>query len=185
MEETRVTGQAKPVREQRETLETITIVDVDVHVHEDPAQLAEYADPPWDEGLREIAKVEERYLDLPGISPRAEYRVPFPGGSNRRQIAASAKEMRQGLDEPLAAMGAKEGEIILDLIRDLKEQGHSMIVVAHNFIHIVEICDRVNLLQHGTITFDKPTKETSAEELTEIVAAEYRASKTAKQSDTG
>ena len=49
-------------------------------------------------GLREIAKVPERYLDLPGISPRAEYRVPFPGGSNRRQIAASALEMRQGLD---------------------------------------------------------------------------------------
>src|SRR6266480_3256918 len=81
-------GASKPVAEQRDTLETITIVDVDVHVHEDPAQMAEYADPPWDTGLREIAKVEERYLDLPGISPRAEYRVPFPGGSNRRQIAA-------------------------------------------------------------------------------------------------
>ncbi len=84
---------------RRETLETLTIVDVDVHVHEDPAELAEYAEPPWDVGLREIAKVEERYLDLPGISPRAEYRVPFPGGSNRLQIATSAAEMRRGLDE--------------------------------------------------------------------------------------
>jgi predicted TIM-barrel fold metal-dependent hydrolase len=93
-----LTVETKPVAEQRDTLETITIVDVDVHVHEDPAQLAEYADPPWDTGLREIAKVEERYLDLPGISPRAEYRVPFPGGSNRRQIATSAAEMRRGLD---------------------------------------------------------------------------------------
>ena len=82
----------------RETLETLTIVDVDVHVHEDPAQLAEYADPPWDVGLREIAKVEERYLDLPGLSPRAEYRVPFPGGSHRRQVATSAREMREGLE---------------------------------------------------------------------------------------
>jgi predicted TIM-barrel fold metal-dependent hydrolase len=81
------------------TLETVTIVDVDVHVHEDPSALAEYADPPWDVGLREIAKVEERYLDLPGISPRAEYRVPFPGGSNRRQIATTPQEMRTGLDE--------------------------------------------------------------------------------------
>jgi len=77
-------------------------------------------------------------------------------------------------------MGAKEGEAIIDLIQDLKKQGHSMIVVAHNFIHIVEICDRVNLLQHGRITFDKPVAETSAEELTDLLAAEYRASKTAK-----
>lgn len=82
----------------RETLAELFVLDADVHVHEDPAELAEYADPPWDVGLREIAKVPERYLDLPGISPRAEYRVPFPGGSNRRQIAASAAEMRQGLD---------------------------------------------------------------------------------------
>jgi predicted TIM-barrel fold metal-dependent hydrolase len=83
---------------RRETLADLFVLDADVHVHEDPAEPAEYADPPWDVGLREIAKVPERYLDLPGISPRAEYRVPFPGGSNRRQIAASAAEMRQGLD---------------------------------------------------------------------------------------
>lgn len=83
---------------RRETLAELFVLDADVHVHEDPAELAEYADPPWDVGLQEIAKVPERYLDLPGISPRAEYRVPFPGGSNRRQIAASAPEMRQGLD---------------------------------------------------------------------------------------
>ena len=34
-------------------------------------------------------KVEERYLDLPGMTPRAEFRVPFPGGSNRRQIVSN------------------------------------------------------------------------------------------------
>jgi predicted TIM-barrel fold metal-dependent hydrolase len=89
-------GEARANR--RETLAELFVLDADVHVHEDPAELAEYADAPWDVGLREIATVEERYLDLPGISPRAEYRVPFPGGSNRRQIAASAAEMRQGLD---------------------------------------------------------------------------------------
>jgi uncharacterized protein len=83
---------------RRETLSDLFILDADVHVHEDPAELAEYADAPWDVGLREIATVQERYLDLPGISPRAEYRVPFPGGSNRRQVATSAAEMRHGLD---------------------------------------------------------------------------------------
>lgn len=84
---------------RRETLADVFVVDADVHVHEDPAELAQYADQPWDVALREIAKVEERYLDLPGLSPRAEYRVPFPGGSNRRQIVTSAREMRQGLDQ--------------------------------------------------------------------------------------
>ena len=107
----------------------------------------------------------------------------------QRQAIAIARSVQSGaqillLDEPLAAMGAREGEIILDLIQDLKTQGHSMIVVAHNFIHIVEICDRVNLVQHGRITFDKPVTETSAEELTDLVAAEYRASKQARASSS-
>ncbi len=95
---TEVSTGERPAR-QRETLADTFVVDADVHVHEDPAELAEYAESPWDVGLREIATVEERYLDLPGMSPRAEYRVPFPGGSNRRQIVTSAREMRQGLDE--------------------------------------------------------------------------------------
>lgn len=105
----------------------------------------------------------------------------------QRQAIAIARSVHSGarillLDEPLAAMGAKEGEMILDLIRDLKAEGHSMIVVAHNYVHVLEVCDRVNLLQHGRITLDKLSAETSVTELTDLVAAEYRQQ---RQRDTG
>jgi simple sugar transport system ATP-binding protein len=131
----------------------------------------------------EMRKRSRAYIEDIGIGTLrsvATEVATLSGG--QRQAIAIARSVHSGaktilLDEPLAAMGAKEGEVILDLIRDLKEKGHSMIVVAHNYIHIIEICDRVNLLQHGRVTFDKPTKDTSAEELTEIVAAEYRARK--------
>jgi uncharacterized protein len=83
----------------RDTLETTFIVDADVHIHEDPGQMAEYASDPWDVALREIAKIPERYLDLPGMSPRAEFRTPFPGGSNRPQLVTSAADMRVELNE--------------------------------------------------------------------------------------
>ena len=53
-------------------------------------------------------------------------------------------------------------------------------IVAHNFIRVFEICDRVDLLRHGSITFDKVVAETSAEELTDLAAAECRASITAR-----
>jgi simple sugar transport system ATP-binding protein len=79
------------------------------------------------------------------------------------------------LDEPLAAMCAREGRLILNLIRELKERGDvSMILIAHNYVHVFEVADRVNLLRDGEIVFDKPTSESSAEELTQIVAREYR-----------
>lgn len=79
------------------------------------------------------------------------------------------------LDEPLAAMGAKEGRLILDLVEDLKARGDvSMIIIAHNYAQVMGVCDRVNLLQHGEITFDRRTADTSLEELTDLVVSEYR-----------
>jgi simple sugar transport system ATP-binding protein len=49
-----------------------------------------------------------------------------------------------------------------------------MIIIAHNFAQVVEMCDRVNLVQHGRITSDTPVSETSVQELTDLVSAEYR-----------
>ena len=75
------------------------------------------------------------------------------------------------LDEPLAAMGAKEGAMILDLIaaparpRAASRSSWSSTTTST----CCEACDRVNLIQDGEITLDKPTAETSVEELTEIV----------------
>jgi simple sugar transport system ATP-binding protein len=129
---------------------------------------------------REMRSRARSYIEAIGIrtlrSVNAEVAM-LSGG--QRQAIAIARSVHTGakillLDEPLAAMGAKEGEMILDLIRDLKAEGHSMIVVAHNYVHVLEICDRVNLLQHGRITLDRLSSETSAEELTELVAREYR-----------
>jgi simple sugar transport system ATP-binding protein len=131
----------------------------------------------------EMRKRARAYIEDIGIrtlrSVRSEVAM-LSGG--QRQAIAIARSVHSGarillLDEPLAAMGAKEGEMILDLIRDLKARGNSMIVVAHNFVHVLEVCDRVNLLQHGKITLDALSSETSAEELTDLVAAEYRAAR--------
>jgi ABC-type sugar transport system ATPase subunit len=49
-----------------------------------------------------------------------------------------------------------------------------MILILHNYAHVFEVCDRVNLLQHGRIAFDKLTSETSVEEVTDLVVREYR-----------
>ena len=99
----------------------------------------------------------------------------------QRQAIAIARSVHSGanillLDEPLAAMGAREGKLILDLIRELKERGDvSMIVIAHNYVQVFDICRPGQPRPERTIVFDRPTSETSVEELTELVAAEYRA----------
>jgi ABC-type sugar transport system ATPase subunit len=52
-------------------------------------------------------------------------------------------------------------------------------MVLHNYAHVFATCDRVNLLQDGVIALDKPTAETSVDELNEIVVEEYRRARAA------
>ncbi len=47
-------------------------------------------------------------------------------------------------------------------------------MIAHNYSQVLETCTRVNLLQHGMITFDKLVAETSLTELNELIMREYR-----------
>jgi ABC-type sugar transport system ATPase subunit len=119
-------------------------------------------------------------LDDIGINiPRLDVPVARLSGGQRQSIAVARTVYGDAniilLDEPLAAMGAKEGGMILELIQRLKEEGNvSIIMVLHNYVHVLAACDRVNLIQDGTIGLDKPTAETSVEELTQIVVEEYR-----------
>ncbi len=111
--------------------------------------------------------------------PSVETDVGFLSGGQRQAVAIARAVYSDAkvilLDEPLAAMGSKESTIIIDLILELKQRGDvSMILIAHNFAQVVEVCDRVALLQHGRITYEKPVGETSVLELTELVSAEYR-----------
>ena len=49
-----------------------------------------------------------------------------------------------------------------------------MIIIDHNFAHLFELCDRVNVMQGGRITIDQMTKDTSLEQLTELMVSNYR-----------
>jgi ABC-type sugar transport system ATPase subunit len=121
-----------------------------------------------------------RYLDDIGIQiGSVNDEVASLSGGQRQAIAVARSVYSHArillLDEPLAAMGAKEGGIILDLISMLRERGEvSMILIAHNYAQVLDVCDRVNLLQHGEVTLNKKTSETSVEELLDLVAKEYR-----------
>jgi ABC-type sugar transport system ATPase subunit len=79
------------------------------------------------------------------------------------------------LDEPLAAMGARESRLIIDLVKDLSSTGKvSIIVIDHNYAHLFELCDRINVMQGGRITTDQRVDETSLDELTQLMVSSYR-----------
>jgi simple sugar transport system ATP-binding protein len=124
-------------------------------------------------------RAREILADLGVSIPSVDVEVGNLSGGQRQAIAVARAVYSDAqillLDEPLAAMGAKESVIILRLIARLAKRGDiSMILIAHNFTQIVDVCDRVNLLQHGRVTHDLPVGEGSIMELTELVASEYR-----------
>ena len=127
--------------------------------------------------MRALAR--DHLSDMAIRIPSIEAEVALLSGGQRQAIAVARAVYSDArvilLDEPLAAMGAKESLIILDLIRELKQRGDvSIIMIAHNYAQIVDVCDRVNLLQHGRITYDRAVSETSVNELTALVASDYR-----------
>jgi simple sugar transport system ATP-binding protein len=129
---------------------------------------------------RAMRKLARQYLDeihvrVPSIDAEADQ---LSGG--QRQAIAVARAVRAApkillLDEPLAAMGARESRLIIDLVKDLASSGRvSIIVIDHNYAHLFELCDRINVMQGGRITIDQPVHETSLEELTELMISSFR-----------
>ncbi len=129
---------------------------------------------------RQMKREARAALDEIGIHiPRIDVAVARLSGGQRQAIAVARVVDSDAdiilLDEPLAAMGAKEGAQILDLVARLKSEGKvSIIMILHNYVHVLQACDRVSMIQDGVIALDKPTAETSVEELTDIVVNEYR-----------
>jgi simple sugar transport system ATP-binding protein len=122
-------------------------------------------------------------LDEIGVAiPSVELEVGQLSGGQRQAIAVARAVSSNArillLDEPLAAMGAREARLIIDLIDRLRARGDiAIVMIAHNYAQTLEICDRVMLIQHGEVTFESQTATTSAEELLDIVRREYRAAR--------
>jgi ABC-type sugar transport system ATPase subunit len=138
---------------------------------------------------RRMKREARTALDEIGIHiPRIDVSVARLSGGQRQAIAVARTVNSNAdiilLDEPLAAMGAKEGAQILDLVARLKDEGRvSIIMILHNYVHVLQACDRVSMIQDGAIALDKPTAETSVEELTDIVVNEYRRAREATRAE--
>jgi simple sugar transport system ATP-binding protein len=127
---------------------------------------------------RAIEMLERMQVRVPSV----DVDVAKLSGGQRQAVAIARAVFQKAkvllLDEPTAAMGAKESALILDLIQRLKEgRDIAMIVIAHNYAQIFDVCDRINLVEAGEIAFDKPTSETSVQELTDRVVREYRSAR--------
>ena len=128
---------------------------------------------------RRMRQLARQYLDGIRVNvPDLDQEVEMLSGGQRQAIAVARATRLNAkillLDEPLAAMGAKESALIMDLVKDLSARGVSMIVIDHNYAHLFALCDRLNVIQQGKVTVDTKVAETSIEELTELMVSAFR-----------
>ena len=53
------------------------------------------------------------------------------------------------MDEPTAALGVKEGNMVLDLIRRVRDRGLPVVLISHNMPHVFEVADRIHVARLG------------------------------------
>ena len=108
---------------------------------------------------RAMRNESRAYLDRLGIGlTNMDTPVEVLSGG-QRQAVAICRALRWNadviiMDEPTAALGVRETEHVLDLIRMLKQRGATVIVVSHNMNHVAAIADRATILRSGRTQAD-------------------------------
>jgi fructose transport system ATP-binding protein len=94
-----------------------------------------------------------RMADLKvGIRSMTQAVETLSGGQRQCVAVARAAAFAEHvviLDEPTAALGVKEGNMVLELIRRVRDKGLPVILISHNMPHVFEIADRIHVARLG------------------------------------
>lgn len=92
----------------------------------------------------------------------------------QRQCLAIARALLWGrriviLDEPTAALGVRETEQVLEVIRDLRKHNVSVIIVSHNMQQMMSVADRITVMRLGRTIATRVVKDTQVSEIVGLI----------------
>ena len=103
---------------------------------------------------RDKRKVDEA-LERVGMSALRERQIGELSGGQRKRVFLARALAQDGLvmllDEPFTGVDVKTETAIVALLRELKADGHLMLVSTHNLGSVPEFCDEVVLLKHAVL----------------------------------
>ena len=109
----------------------------------------------------------------------------------QRQATAVARAISRGgkifiFDEPTAAMGVKESEQVMELIRGLKNRGYAVIIISHNLHQVFNLADRICIMRQGELVGDFKVEESTPDEVVKLITGvEFNTSDSCRQEVTG
>jgi ribose/xylose/arabinose/galactoside ABC-type transport system permease subunit/ABC-type multidrug transport system ATPase subunit len=128
----------------------------------------------WRDDRAAVRQARERLAALNIVLD--DYRRPvglLSGG--QRQAVAIARVVQHGasvviLDEPTAALGVRQTESVLSLIRRLAAAGVAVIMITHDVETIVKNADRIVILRLGSVRYDGPASDITQSDLVHLMA---------------
>ncbi|WP_380171614.1 ATP-binding cassette domain-containing protein [Kineococcus sp. DHX-1] len=103
-------------------------------------------------GMKTRAGEAVQRLGIQTIQDMGQAVETLSGG--QRQAVAVARAAAFGskivvLDEPTAALGVKEGNLVLSMIEQLRDSGMPVILISHNMPHVWQVADRIHVQRLG------------------------------------
>jgi ABC-type sugar transport system ATPase subunit len=118
---------------------------------------------------KEMDNEAVKVLDELGFSMPLRTRVLNLSGGQQQTVAIARALLHPPkvilMDEPTASLSVAAIERFLQLVKDLKEKGCSIIYVSHRLPDVLEVADRIVVLRTGKMVTEKKTSETDIEEI--------------------
>jgi simple sugar transport system ATP-binding protein len=111
----------------------------------------------------------ETFAELAVAVPDVRGRVVRLSGGQKQGVAVARAVSWASkiviMDEPTAALGVRQTDRVLELIRRVKETGRSVVLISHNMPQVLAVADRVEVLRLGTRVAKHLSKDVTANDL--------------------
>lgn len=109
----------------------------------------------YDLGGRELEQRVQEVLQQIGLSDRAKDRVKTYSGGMKRRVNIAAGLLHKPkllfMDEPTVGIDPQSRRMILDMVKELNQQGMSILYTTHYMEEAQELSDRVGIIDHGKL----------------------------------
>jgi D-xylose transport system ATP-binding protein len=69
------------------------------------------------------------------------------------------------MDEPTAALGVKETQMVAELIQELKRQGLGIFLISHDIHDVIALCDRVTVMKNGQLVGTEHVRDVTEDDI--------------------